>query len=532
DEPWQVIYPMDFTGAPALVDTDSFDISVDGTNLTTVTETNAIICSAGQVWISPHMGGATGGFGATPDACAGCHRAHTAKGAYLLTVDSSRTNFCYSCHESGTGAYTDVANGMYLGDYDPIGGAAMGLRGGGFDYALMDTDVDGTTELSAVTSLHNTSADGTLWGFDPANEAVGPTVAFECTSCHNPHGNASYRILRPKPAVRFGLTNGVEVSASYNQWLWGKAIEAADLIGPIDIEDVDGYANGPNAVDYAFNDKSSAINADWSLATSTVTFTELEESVQAPKTAEPVELEIRVAEANGTVGALSVDVNNGAWAIGVGTVTPTGSFATTTIDVSAQFTSLAELNAAQVRLVGTGTGVADLLIDEVRLNVIYDDGYNDEVADKKYTIEYHSGTDPDPRSQNTRIVSYSPKLINAWCAQCHNAYLGGVDAGSTDYSTTNANFAYRHMTGSLTEGWELGVDPIIPDENVGFSQGCLKCHVAHGTSAAMGTYSNTVPWPGDDPIGDSHTTSRSSLLHIDNRGVCTQCHSSDNLANN
>jgi hypothetical protein len=52
--------------------------------------------------------------------------------------------------------------------------------------------------------------------------------------------------------------------------------------------------------------------------------------------------------------------------------------------------------------------------------------------------------------------------------------------------------------------------------------GCLSCHVAHGSSATMGTNSGAVPWPGGGttPAGNA----RSSLLRVDNRGVCQSCH--------
>jgi len=51
---------------------------------------------------------------------------------------------------------------------------------------------------------------------------------------------------------------------------------------------------------------------------------------------------------------------------------------------------------------------------------------------------------------------------------------------------------------------------------------CQNCHVAHGSAAQMGTYSGAVPWPdaATFPSGDA----RSSLLRVDNRGVCQGCH--------
>lgn len=72
------------------------------------------------------------------------------------------------------------------------------LNGGGFTFQ----------NGLAVTARHNADpADGSLapWGFDPTggtsntgleiNTLVNP---LQCTSCHNPHGSANYRILKEK----------------------------------------------------------------------------------------------------------------------------------------------------------------------------------------------------------------------------------------------------------------------------------------------------------------------------------------------
>ena len=95
--------------------------------------------------------------------CASCHRAHTAKSAYLLNAASEEA-LCFSCHGgSGTGATTDVENGV---GYDaassttyPDGtvqtvarGAQVGaLRGGGFEQAMLGTD-QATKEIYFNTS--------------------------------------------------------------------------------------------------------------------------------------------------------------------------------------------------------------------------------------------------------------------------------------------------------------------------------------------------------------------------------------------
>lgn len=138
-------------------------------------------------------GGPHGGYTLLEDNCAGCHRAHTAIGARLLSA-SSTYNLCTSCH-NGTGANTDVLDGAYLSSFVnprvPGQQGAFKLLGGGFEY------FGGTT----ATSRHN--ADGTVskaWGL---GTTVGPgssialSTPLTCASCHDPHGSTNYRMVKP-----------------------------------------------------------------------------------------------------------------------------------------------------------------------------------------------------------------------------------------------------------------------------------------------------------------------------------------------
>lgn len=167
--------------------------------------------------------GPHGGYTATTDACAGCHRAHTAAAARLLV--NSVPGLCVSCHgASGTGADTNVEDGIYL-DRDAVtespaeGIATRGLKGGGFVNALIDTDWDLAVASAAVTSRHTyDGTSGTMWGNGAINSGAGKlNVALTCTSCHDPHGNASttngptYRLLRSVP-IDSGAGSGVDVT--------------------------------------------------------------------------------------------------------------------------------------------------------------------------------------------------------------------------------------------------------------------------------------------------------------------------------
>ena len=118
---------------------------------------------------------------------------------------------------------------------------------------------------------------------------------------------------------------------------------------------------------------------------------------------------------------------------------------------------------------------------------------------KTYEVTYNVGNGTD---QNYRKIHYVPEEMNDWCAQCHTRYSAGIGAGNTD--SGDAVFMFRHNTGSL-------------------SGGCLRCHVAHGTSATMGTYSGAVTFPDGTEQG-LVPAEESRLLSNNNRKVCAPCH--------
>jgi predicted CXXCH cytochrome family protein len=180
----------------------------------------ALLFAGAAVWLllaapvfadnGPHIQGAS----ATTDGCSGCHRAHTAQAANLLT-NPSQTSLCYTCHgTTGTGATTNVQDGQ---QYVPVvlsqvttvtrgTTVAGGLRGGGFDRAVIDTaltiagpDIGVLTTPVNATSAHATSGTGTAWGNGAIGSGPGPTISMTCGSCHDPHGNGNYRILKPVP---------------------------------------------------------------------------------------------------------------------------------------------------------------------------------------------------------------------------------------------------------------------------------------------------------------------------------------------
>jgi len=184
----------------------------------------------------PHVKGA----GLTPDTCAACHRAHTGQAPYLLK--EKQEQLCFSCHGSaGTGSKLDVQDGVGYSSDERIGktGTAVGaLRGGGFKYALISSSEAGVekttgpegshgipttsmtiktlpaTELQPSTSAHSVNESSQMaWGNGAisATANYGKEIALTCGSCHDPHGNGMYRILRPEPNESGAAKPGVEI---------------------------------------------------------------------------------------------------------------------------------------------------------------------------------------------------------------------------------------------------------------------------------------------------------------------------------
>lgn len=162
--------------------------------------------------------GPHGSYGALTDACAGCHRTHTATSAKLL--QSQSPTLCLTCHGStGSGSKTNVQDGTYTG---PGGGS---LLGGGFTSfqgqpATSSHRVDGSERNAWGSGLtwqstydcagcHNAESGliwpgAPSWGISPHAVPAFPgrgqnvTMPLTCTSCHDPHGGRNYRMLQQR----------------------------------------------------------------------------------------------------------------------------------------------------------------------------------------------------------------------------------------------------------------------------------------------------------------------------------------------
>ena len=150
-----------------------------------------------------------GGYAMDTDACAGCHRAHTAsspitwtdgggdtRSALLISTTESGDEFCYTCHgPSAYGADTNVWDGIFesddgdLSNDEVYNSSGELLNGGGFNYMVYPTQ------------HYPGGATWVAWGAGPDGQdgiitMGGEKVVISCGSCHDTHGSSNYRLLK------------------------------------------------------------------------------------------------------------------------------------------------------------------------------------------------------------------------------------------------------------------------------------------------------------------------------------------------
>jgi len=174
------------------------------------------------VGVASANGGPHGSYTMTTDACAGCHRTHSAVGPKLL-VQNTTFALCMSCHgTAGTGADTNVQDGLFLSTRGPstTGTANTAdnapLLGGGFSFY----------KGAAVTSTHDVSGTAlAAWG-NGVNRAVTGSLGvgneLDCASCHDPHGSTNYRIFNTTiNGVAVAVAQVDEAAKDYDTEQWG-----------------------------------------------------------------------------------------------------------------------------------------------------------------------------------------------------------------------------------------------------------------------------------------------------------------------
>lgn len=166
-----------------------------------------VLAAALAVALTPGVASANfsihGGYSMDTDACAGCHRAHTAASSITWT-DSTSTEqsallnstadeiyeFCYTCHDAvSLGAETNVEEGIYEGtDYGTLNDE---LNGGGFEPSM------------GFTASHIIAGSWFAYGGGITTDLLGqysdlsaPQIEMTCSTCHDVHGSSNYRLLK------------------------------------------------------------------------------------------------------------------------------------------------------------------------------------------------------------------------------------------------------------------------------------------------------------------------------------------------
>ncbi len=433
--------------------------------------------------------GPHGGFAASTDACASCHRAHSAAygGNALLVADPEA--LCLSCH-GGTGAGTNVEDGVYVlaqawGSAEGVDGRS--LLGGGFENALMTTAWTGSATASAIapasrptTSHHNVGTPGTIWGSGAANSANGSMV-MECTSCHDPHGNAGWDLST--------AADGDDVRvASYRLLRW-QPLGSGGYTAPAGIVN---WAGG----DFPLSDMGTALGTD-----------------------------VR--------GWLVPDKHTGTEWYTIG-YSATISFA------PGDYTAGTALNSVRggPSLVYNG-GARDNRVAATNLSYFCAQCHDRYLANTRLrnnTDESNRCGTIDPTRPPLNGVTLT---VNAPVGGLHptdptGCIAGTVTVASVVYatwydvrSTGDTTYQFMHSSGDGritkdgTTGTALDATTLAHIESTGVGRTCVACHVSHGTAAVMTANASAAT------LATGPATNNSVLLRLDNRGVCIRCHFGD-----
>ncbi len=180
----------------------------------------AVFAVAAAVLLTPGVAFANysvhGSYTMSTDACAGCHRAHTAASsitwvktdstegsALLLGTSTSIDEFCYTCHGTAMlGADTNVFDGIYeaddgVGADDTFNAFGESLNGGGFNPSTFPTQHYPNDTTWVAYGGGTTGQSGII-------STGGEQVVIGCGVCHDVHGSSNYRLLKD-------VVNGVTV---------------------------------------------------------------------------------------------------------------------------------------------------------------------------------------------------------------------------------------------------------------------------------------------------------------------------------
>lgn len=467
--------------------------------------------------------GPHGGFTNTTEKCAGCHRAHSAQSSegFLLT-SSDVTALCMSCHKNGAGAYTDVANGVYFNGsvtglaapYGAQGDAARPLFGGGFEFTASAHTWNGKDgydatagwpSAAAATSTHSikglgaSTGAGTVWGSNDINvaadvwDASSSAVTLECTSCHNPHGNAGrFQSATWTPGTPWTANVSGASPTTYGGLPTGHAMPSYRLLR-FEPEGSSGFEalTGTTASWWALGNTQS---------TEGITVRETANywyTINSDETLDPTVQFFRSR----------YDSTAGEWTEWSSYVAQKGD--------NAGRNYVYQRPAVSVTTSAAGNGAATSVFtckDGSGNLPPLPTGTPGTATYTTYACGAVAGTTFN--NSNTTLAgsgatnrSAGRAQLGFWCATCHDRYLAGsnnniatlADRNSRTSDSGDSYYTFRHNSSNS-----------VP---------CVDCHVAHGTSSVMTTTNTTY--------ASASLTSGSILMKLDERSICLKCHSHD-----
>lgn len=495
----------------------------------------ALLIVGGALWLfvgaltvmadgGPHNLSDNSGTAGLAGDCASCHRAHTAQAPDLLREELP--GLCTNCH-NGTKATTDVMNGV---QYVPTGTAGVyqttsvlgALRGGGFQYALIDSSnaarlMYGGTQ---VITIEGAPTGGTF------------TLTFD--------GQTTAPITYPATAteVRDALValTTIGTSTTYT------SSTSATYMSQAAIYNVTVSGSGPT---YTVNFQNEMRIAEQPLFTGDASAVSGATGISVADTT--------ATRSTAAVGVLATGAPTTSTHAGTGTVWGNG-------EVDSGVGPEVDLDCAKCHnphgngmyrilqtkpgedWVGLGTGFEEPLqavevqdvpnpgtthnytvLPGVQAQDVVTADYDADQGDyfhRKYDpsgqanwtnfyligdpmVSGWNGTSPTNKAANGGVApANTTGLMTAWCITCHTRY-SGLPSGNTPSSLVDTSggdgiYMYKHGTTRI---------------------GCEQCHVSHGSNALMtAAASSTAEWPDGTPSSDSR------LLKVDNRGTCNMCH--------
>jgi hypothetical protein len=406
----------------------------------------------------------------------------------------------------------------------------------------------------ATTSEHALGTPETLWGAGgiSASGNVGTaSVTLECGSCHDPHGNGNFRILKPVGGLgaqtimtaktitgassvldTVNTSTNASTGVTTNKYVWTLTFGANPTFVPGQPVAIQGAT--PTAWNFApsvsgtgswtqANISSVSATAPWTItipnmATNPTAWT----SGGTVTTALPSTIKEIAGNAGGPF-TFTTFVNHGlstGQLITISGATPTSwNLQRVPITViSATKFVVASTNTDPYISGATIAGIPDSLpvtgtvpngYSAVGTNLKVYNTLNYWRADDHFYTGAQTTTGTQfPTSGNTTNGD-SAFIGNAsqWCTTCHTRYLA-ANSTSRKFTSGDAVFTFRHTSGAYREN--------SPD--------CMQCHVAHGSNAQMpGANSGGLTNPAIPPAVGA-VSSPSSLLRVNNRGTCIMCH--------